>query len=399
MKTSRTLLSLLTVFLILAVVAGAVAWKVLRDEEPSAQARPDLPDTDGVQVASADQFGGAVVVEGAEVIQDTLWIHVIASGHAEPYRKSTVASRSSGIVMEVRVRENQRVQAGDVLVRLDTLEASLDLAQARAGLIQAQADYDERMLFSGNILPDEASRQELERIIRAASGLEQAEVNLLRAQMNMANTEVRAPFTGRIADLRAVEGAFLGSGAEVLTLAQLSPIKVEVNVGEADVVYMEAGRAARVRLSAYDGEVFDGRVESANPLLDLDARSARVTIVIPNTDERIRPGMWAEASIDARAYPGRVLVPREALLDRGEQRRPMVFMASGVGEDGQGTAEWRYVTPGLRNQTHVEILDHPETQSLRAGEIVLVDGHHTLGHQVRIRLVENVRVEGGRPGR
>ncbi len=399
MKTSRTLLSLLTVFLILAVVAGAVAWRVLTDEGPTAQARPDLPDTEGVEVESALQFGGAVVVEGAEVVQDTFWIPVVASGHAEAYRKSTVASRSAGIVMEVRVRENQRVEAGDVLVRLDTLEASLEYAQARAGLVQAQADFEERMLFSGDILPDEESRRELERIIRVASGLEQAEVNLLRAELTMANTEVRAPFAGRIADLRAVEGAYLGNGAEVLTLAQITPIKVEVNVGESDVVFIDAGRAARVRFSAFPGETFAGRVESVNPLLDLDARSARVTIVLPNTDERIRPGMWAEATIDARSYLDRVMVPREALLDRGEQRRPMVFMALGVDEEGNGTAEWRYVTPGLRNQTHVEIVDHPETQSLRPGEIVLVDGHHTLAHQVRIRLVENVAVAGGRPGR
>jgi membrane fusion protein, multidrug efflux system len=397
MKPSRTVLSLLTVFLILAVVGGAVAWKLFLADEETATARPDLPDTEGVEVASAQQFAGAVVVEGAEVVQDTLWINVVASGQAEAYRRSTVAARASGIVMEVRVRENQRVQAGELLVRLDTLEASLELAQARAGIIQARSDYEERMLFSGDVLQDEAARLEMERIIRAASGLDQAEVTLQRAQLSMANTEVRAPFTGRIADLLAVEGAFIGSGAEVLTLAQLSPIKVEVNVGEADIAFLDAGRQARIRLSGFPGENFTGSVESVNPLVDPESRSARVTLVLQNADERIRPGMWAQASLDARSYPNRILVPREALVER--DRRPVVFIANDLNEDGNGISEWRYVTPGFRNETHVEIIATEETQGLVAGEIVLVDGHHTLGHQVPIQLVENVAVAGGRPGR
>lgn len=396
MQLSRSVLSLLTVFLVLAVVGGGVVWKLMADEDASTADRPDLPDTEGVEVASAGQFGGAQPVRGEAVVQDTLWIHVVASGQAEAYRKSTVATRSSGIVMEVLVRENQRVGAGDLLVRLDTLEAAMEMAQARASMVQAEADFQERMLFSGDVL-DEQARLERERIIRASSGLDQAEVSLQRAELAMANTEVRAPFAGRVADLRVVEGAYLGGGAEALTLAQMSPIKVEVNVGEAEIAFLDAGRTARVRFAGLPGENFTGRVESVNPLVDPDTRSARVTLVMNNADERIKPGMYAWASLDARSYPDRVIVPREALVER--DRRPVVFMANSLDEEGNGVSEWRYVTPGHRNETHVEIVETDETQGLRPGEIVLVDGHHTLAHQVRIRLVENVVVAGGRPGR
>jgi len=396
MKLSRSVLSLLTVFLVLSVVGGAVVWKLMAEDDASTAARPDLPDTEGVEVQSAAQFGGALPVRGEAVVQDTLWIHVVASGQAEAYRRSTLATRGSGIVMEVRVRENQRVQAGELLVRLDTLEAAMEMAQARASMVQAQADFQERMLFSGDIL-DEQARLERERIIRASSGLDQAEVSIRRAELAMANTEVRAPFAGRVADLVAVEGAFLGGGAEVLTLAQMSPIKVEVNVGEAEIAFLDAGRAARVRFAGLPGESFTGRVESVNPLVDRETGSARVTLVLNNADERIKPGMYAWASLDARSYPDRIMVPREAVVER--DRRPVVFMANNVDEDGSGVSEWRYVTPGHRNETHVEIVATDETQGLRPGEIVLVDGHHTLAHQVRIRLVENVVVAGGRPGR
>jgi membrane fusion protein, multidrug efflux system len=274
MKLSRTVLSLLTVFLILAVVGApwrGSSWPTTRSPTT---VRPDLPDTEGVEVASAAS-SGAPSRRGEEVVQDTLWIHVVASGQAEAYRKSTVATPGfRGSSWRSGSGRTSGSRPATLLVRLDTLEASMELAQARARLVQAQADFQERMLFSGDILPDEEARLERERIIRAASGLDQAEVAIQRAQLAMANTEVRAPFAGRVADLRAVEGAFSGSGAEVLTLAQLSPIKVEVNVGEADVAYLDAGRAARVRFRLPDGEVFTGRVESVNPLVDPDAAEA-----------------------------------------------------------------------------------------------------------------------------
>jgi RND family efflux transporter MFP subunit len=396
MRASRTLRSLLTLLVILGGVGSVLAWRIQRDAPHESGPPPNLPDTTGVEVASAQAFGQRVPVRGVAVAQDTLWIHVVASGHAEAYRRSAVATRASGVIMGVAVRENQRVQAGDLLIQLDTLEAALDLAQARAGLVQAQADFAERMLFSGDLL-DPIAREERARIIRALSGLDQAEITLRRAESAWTHTQVRAPFSGRVADLRAMEGAFIGSGAEVLTLVQLSPIRVEVNVGAGEIGYLEQGRTARVRFAAIAGEQFVARVASVNPLVEPESGSSRVTLVLENPEERIKPGMFAWASLDARSYPDRILIPREALLERN--RRPMVFVASAHDDEGNGLSEWRYVTPGHRNETHVEILLSEGTAALRAGEIVLVDGHHTLAHQVPIRLVDNVAVSGGRPGR
>jgi RND family efflux transporter MFP subunit len=387
---------LLVVLLLVGAVGGALAWRLMGDDKSASAPPRDLPDVTGVDVASAQAFGQRVPVRGVSVEQDTLWIHVVASGQAEAFRRSVVATRASGIVMQVIARENQFVQAGDLLVRLDTLEASLDLAQARAALTQARADFEERMLFSGDVL-DPIARDERARIIRASSGLEQAEVAVRRAELGMENTQVRAPFAGRVANLHAVEGGFVASGSEVLTLVQLSPIRVDVNVGATELGYLEEGRTARIRFAAIPGEQFVARVASVNPVVDPESGSARVSLVLDNPGERIKPGMFAWASMDARSYPDRILIPREALLER--DRRPMVFMASGMDEEGNGFSEWRYVTPGQRNETHVEILLSDETSVLRAGEIVLVDGHHTLAHQVPIRLVDHVAAAGGRPGR
>jgi multidrug efflux pump subunit AcrA (membrane-fusion protein) len=111
--------------------------------------------------------------------------------------------------------------------------------------------------------------------------------------------------------------------------------------------------------------------------------------------------MYAEARLDAESLPDRILVPREAILDRnsGGDRRQIVFMARNLNERGEGIAEWRYVTTGQRNERWIEIVENEETFMLAPGEVVLVDGHHYLAHDTPIRLVENVFLAGGRPGR
>jgi membrane fusion protein, multidrug efflux system len=398
MKLSRTAVSLLTVLLIFVGVGVGVAWKILADDSEDGDAQAALPDTEGVQVESAEQFSPtqAQPVRGVEVIQDTLWVSVVAAGEAEAYRRSDVSTRTSGIVQRIHVREGQVVQAGALLVQLDTTEAAMDLAQARADLTSRQVDFEVAMLGQGDLLNPE-ERADRERILRATTGLDNAEVALRRAEMELEWTRVRAPFTGRVANLEAVEGSFLSSGGEVLTLVQLDPIKVEVNVLEAEMAYLQEGRRATLQFPAFPGERLQGRIETINPVVDPETRSSRVTVVLSNPDHRIRPWMYARVTLEAQSYPDRVLVPRDAVVER--DRRQVVFMIRNMDEQGRGVSEWRYVTTGRRNEEFVEIVPHEETSMLSPGEIVLVDGHHYLAHDWPVQLVENVAQAGGRPGR
>jgi HlyD family secretion protein len=400
MKLPRGVLSLLTVLVVLLVLGGVAGWRVLseRAAEEAAEAAPtDVTSTEGVDVSSAALFSTVQPVTGVAVVQDTLWIRVVASGTAEANRQSVVATRSAGVVERVLVGESDQVDAGAVLVQLDTLEAALELAEARAALESLENQFEARAL-AGGVITDPQIRAERERNIRIQLGMTAAETRLERAEVAMELTRVTAPFAGRVADLEAVEGQFLGTGAEVLTLVQLDPIRVQAEVLEADLSYLSEGRRASVTFTAFPNESFEARVESVNPLVDVATRSGRVTLVLPNPGGRILPGMYARASLDAQSYTNRILIPREAVVERGTPPREVVFMASGLNDQGEGLAEWRYVTTGLRNESVVEIVSAETTSMLEPGEIVLVDGHHYLAHDTPVRLVDNVFLSGGRPG-
>jgi RND family efflux transporter MFP subunit len=294
----------------------------------------------------------AIPVQGTPAARGTLVVAVGAAGQAEAWKRAIVTAQVTG----------------------------------RMARFREQTLFDER-------ITDAATREERAKVARAKSGLEAAEVRLRKAQLDLQRTRLGSPFAGRIADVKVTPGQWVQQGAELMTVVDLDPIRVEVQVLESEVGFLAPGRVARVSFAAFPAEPFTGRVETINPVVESGTRTARVTVLVPNPQGRILPGMYARVSLDARRFENRVLVPRTAILER--DRRTMLFVYDG--DDRGGLAKWRYVTTGLQNESQVEIVPSEETDSVAPGETVLTDGHYTLIHDARVRLVDDVKKAGGRP--
>jgi membrane fusion protein (multidrug efflux system) len=395
MTRSRILLVLAGGLVIIAAGTGAYL-KFFAGQSSAQGAAADStaqrPDVSATETFSTDV---AIPVEGAKVVRDTLVISVSAAAAAAAERDSRILAQVAGRVTAVTVRDNDRVRTGQLLVAIDTTEYALGLARAQANLARTQASFRELTLFDDQIA-DTAVRNERARVARAKSGLAEAEVAVREADLQLQRTEVTAPFDGRAASVRVMPGQTVRVGDELVTVVDLNPIRVVVQVLESEVGLLAPGRRAVVSFAAFPGEEFVGRVETINPVVEADTRTANVTVTIPNPDNRILPGMYARVALEARKFPNRILVPRAAVLER--DRRTMLFVFQGDGEGATtGLAKWRYVTTGLANDSLVEIVPNPETEMVQPGEIVLTDGHYTLIHDARVRLVPNVEAAGGRP--
>ncbi|RMH14141.1 MAG: efflux RND transporter periplasmic adaptor subunit, partial [Gemmatimonadetes bacterium] len=335
MNFSNRTLGLLTAVLVLGAAGGGVYLKLNAGTGEAAGAGPgpaEESEGDPGATSAAEQFSTTVAqpVTGAPAVLDTLWITVRASGQAVASRQAAVTPRVEGRVVAVYVRENEPVRRGQRLLQIDTTEYALEVARARADVLDKQAAYQRLIAFDEELPPEE--RAERARLARTRSGLEQAEVSLRQAQLNLERTTVRAPFEGRVADLVAVPGQWVEATQEVLKVVDLDPIRVDVNVLEAELGGLTEGRHGTVTFAAFPGERFRGRVVSVNPLVDEQSRTGRVTLLLDNPDGRIKPGMFADVTLDAQAYPDRVLIPRAALLER--DGRPMVFVYKPDGRYG-----------------------------------------------------------------
>ena len=395
MSNSRRLIGSFIVFIVIAGIVGGAWWRISKAGGSDGETA-EIDDGDRPEVSATGTFSTSVAipVSGAEAIRNTLVISVSAAAQAAPEREAPLAARVSGRITRLYVHENQAVEAGALLAVIDSTEYQLNVADATARLAQAEATYRETILFDDEI-QDAEVRAERDRVARAKSGFDQAQVALEQAQFQLARTKIVAPFAGRVASIEFVEGQEANVGDRLLTVIDLNPIKVEVQVLESEVGYLAPGRTATILFSAFPDDVFTGTVETINPVVEQGTRTARVTVRVPNPDGRILPGMYARVSIEAREFPDRLMVPRAAILER--DRRDMLFVFDPDGAQGEGLAKWRYVTTGLMNDSLVEIVENPETDMVEPGEIVLTDGHYTLIHDARVRLVENVRAAGGRP--
>jgi membrane fusion protein (multidrug efflux system) len=383
MTRSRLIASIVGGIVLVAAAAGAY-FKFLAPRgsagEASATSAENRPPVSASETFATDV---AIPVEGAMVVKDTLVVSVSAAAQAAARREAKILALVAGQVTRVVAHDNELVQTGQLLLAIDTTDYALGLARAQANLARAQASFRELTLFDDKI-EDAAVRAERERVARAKSGLAEAEVGVREAEVQLARTRVTAPFAGRAASVKVVPGQTVRVGDELVTVVDLNPVKVDVQVLESEVGLLAAGRRATVSFAAFPGETFSGRIETINPMVDRDTRTAKVTVSIPNPNGRILPGMYARVALEARKFPDRILVPRAAVL---------VF----EGEGSTGLAKWRYVTTGLSNDSLVEIVPNAETEMVQPGEIVLVDGHYTLIHDARVRLVDNVRAAGGRP--
>jgi HlyD family secretion protein len=384
---------------VVVVVIGALATAIffrIRGAEgaESGDGTAAVPEGGADSVSAGRTFDTSlpIPVEGAVVVRDTLVISVSAAAEAAAAKRAPLLAQVQGPVTRLLVRENARVGAGQLLMEIDTTDYALGVQRARAALAKAEATFRELTLFDQQI-QDEAVRQERERIARAKSGLADAELQLQEATIQLERTRVRAPFAGRVASVKVVEGQVARTGDELMTVVDLNPLKVEVQVLEGEVPLLSQGSRASITFAAFPGETFSGRIETINPVVERESRTARVTVTIPNSDGRILPGMYAQVSLEARKFPDRVLVPRSAVLER--DRRTMLFVFEGEGD--VGLAKWRYVTTGFANDSVIEIIPNEDTQMVEPGERVLTDGHNTLIHDARVRLVQSVQAEGGRP--
>ncbi len=433
-------------FLFIIVILGGVGTAVyLRIQKEKAE-ETDGSSTDAAQVTAGDRdaaveglFRGIdpLPVRATPTVHGILVQTVHAEGRAQPLRRVDVVSQVSGILNRLRVKEGDYIRAGQILMDLDQVEYQLALENARADYLRSQADYAanyeerdtvereglqvpqptmdpqayaeverrfqqaERQLQNNQMSKEEFDSIELEymtaRILAGyeRGNIQQAEltrsrITLQRAQRDLDLTMVKAPFSGWVADMQVAEGQYIGGSTPLLTLLDLSRIRVVVDVLESEIAPLRSGRRAEVTFTALKGETFEGIVISVNPIINSQTRTGKVRLELDNPEGRITAGMFARARIFSRDIEDVLMVPHESIVERDD--RTLVFaVVESEDEDSPDIVKWRYVILGESNDTHVIVLptDDPHA-GVSDGMLVCIEGHVSLQHDSPVVLTEVV---------
>ena len=391
------------------------------------------------------------IVELSKVAQTTIVETVSATGKIQPEIEVKISSEVSGEVIALPIKEGQQVKKGDLLVRInpDLYESGVNrsvasmsttkagLSQADAQVKEAKANYDRnKKLFDKGII----SKSEWDRIVSAYEvavankqsayyQVQSASATVTEAKDNLGRTTIYAPADGTVSLLNVelgerVLGTQQMAGTEILRIANLNNMEVEVDVNENDIVKVSIGDSANIEVDAYLKREFKGIVtsisNSASSTLTADqVTNFKVKVRIlkesyqdllegkPENFSPFRPGMTATVDIITKRKENITAVPISAVVikdDTTSVKKDIVAELEKKEQEQKGTApksdkkyecvfvkvgdkaKLRVVKTGIQDDTNIEIIS-----GLKSGEEIIIGPYTTVSKD----LVSNdkVRVE------
>ena len=367
-------------------------------------------------------------VEVKEIQKMNITETVAATGKIQPEIEVKISSEVSGEIIELPVKEGQQVTKGDLLVRInpDLIQSALTQSQAslqnvKAGLAQAEAsqkmaelNYNRnKPLFDKGVISKSDWDQTVSdyeiaqaNVKSAYYSVQSASANVKQSRDNLERTTIYAPITGTISSLSVelgerVVGTAQMAGTEIMRVADLGNMEVEVDVNENDIVKIDIGDSTNVEVDAYLKTQFKGQVteiaNSAESNLTADqVTNFKVKVRIlessyhnltegkPESYSPFRPGMTATVDVITNSKPNVLGVPISAIViknDTTTTRKPG-DVPSAVTDDKQfecvyvkkgDEAKLRVIETGIQDDTNIEI-----TSGLQEGEEVIVGPYNTV---------------------
>ena len=300
------------------------------------------------------------------VVEDTATGGRAWDGTVEAVREAVLSAQTSARVTAVDADVNDRVVAGQTLLRMTVVEqqAGVDAARAQLRAAEASALEAERQYqrFAALAKDNYVSRAQLDQT-RAARDAANAARDAARAQLSSAGqnadyTTVRAPYAGIVSARRVEPGETVNPGQPLLTVYAPDDLRIEVRVPQSAAEAIRTHPGARVLFD--DGTVLDAREVVVHPAADPDSHSVRVRVLLPRMDVPVAPGSTAKVVFPIRGDGRTLRVPAASVLRRGE------LTAVYVVKDGRVLL--RQLRLGTSEGGMVEVLS-----GLRAGDVVVRD--------------------------
>ncbi len=395
MKRIKSLL----VFLLVVGLAGLGGYRIWQAYDQQ----------NAVKAKDAAKKGGArvVSVRVTEARKGAIQQELLLAGALKPKELVEVNAKVTGRVEKLNFQTGDRVKLGDLIALLDDEElaqqvnrasaslkvASAAAAQREAELANSRADLARyEALFREGLVPkrDLEAHQTAARVVESQLELARAQQAQATAELNelkirRQQTRIVAPMSGWVARRHVDVGALVNPATPILTLVNLSIMVTVASVPEREVGALRVGMPAEVHLDAFGDQRFNGHVARISPVLDAATRSALVEIEIPNPEGRLKAEMFARVKLNTASTRQTVLIPREALVYRGQQ--PGVYI---VREGADTTPEFRAIDTGTMQGDLVEALTNiqPGTRIVATGASMLTEGD-------RIRVIGEGKGQGG----
>ncbi len=361
-------------------------------------------------------FGGGggprvpMTVEVGNVKKGDLSAHLTVVGNLIADQTVDVAPKTGGRLERVTVQLGDRVRRNQVLAKIEDREIVEQVRQAEAALEVSKATIRQREadlkvtevnfersknLYGRQLLAKQALDDAESRYLAAEAQLDlskaqqgQTESRLDELKINLQNTNVISPVDGFVSKRTMDPGAMVSQNIPIASVVDISKLRLVANVIEKDLRLVNVGDKAVVEVDAYPGEKFYGKIARVSPVLDPSTRTAPMEVEVPNSENKLKPGMYARINLTIEDLKGILVAPKNSIVDFDSKRgvwRP----------NDENRAKFFAVELGIEDADQIEI-----KSGLKEGDRIVTTGATAVKNndQLVIAGADGARGGGGRGG-
>jgi membrane fusion protein (multidrug efflux system) len=297
----------------------------------------------------------AIPVEVTTVIKGDISAYFTGTASLEAEGEAKVVAKVGGVVKDILVEEGDRVKAGQVLAQLDDEKLVLDLAEARARLMQLESEFKRnQQLHQKRIVSTEVFER-----VKSDFEMQKAKVGMAKLMKDYAS--IRAPIGGVVAERMIKKGNMLPQNEACFKITDFDPLLAVLHVPEKEMSKLKKEQTAVLSVDALPNAEFSGKIERISPVVDPGTGTFKVTVTVTDKKRILKPGMFSRVRIVYDRHIDTLLLPKDAVLIEGNES--VVFVVT------DKKVQRKIVEIGYINTTHMEI-----KSGLKAGDTVVQTG-------------------------
>ena len=303
-------------------------------------------------------------VSAAEAKSEVVPNLLTAVGSLVAVHQVDVSADVNGRVTAIKFEPGTRVEAGTQLVQLFDAPEQGDLANYKAQATVAQLSLERAKQLASRQFGPQAT------VDTAQAAYDQAQAGIAKTEALISQKLVRAPFAGDLGMRKVEVGQYLTAGTAIVSLTDLSELWANFTVTEKDSGSLKVGQVVRLKVDAYPGRTFEGKITTIEPQISTDTRNIRVQATIANPEKILKPGMFVTTTVVLPEKPAVITVP-ETAVDYTLYGDSVFVITEKKEEDGKTSlsAVRTFVQTGNRVEGRVEIV-----KGLKVGDKVVALG-------------------------
>lgn len=329
-------------------------------------------DSDKIKVEIDSNIVDAIILK-----KEVFYKELVSNGKLVALQKTDLRFETQGKLLKIYKHNGSYVSKNGTIASLDAKKAYRDLDLAKLDLKKAKILLDQQLIGHGfSPTKTDSVPAEIMTVAKISSGYSSAEINLQKAQNEINNLDMKAPFSGKVANIEKQIFEDVSASEDFCSLIDDSKFLVEFTILEGELNQIRIGEKVVVTPFSLKNE-YQGSIKEINPVVDENGM-IKVKAVIINNDHKLMEGMNVDVRI-RRSVPNQLIVPKDAVVIRDDLE--VLFRYT------HGIAYWTYIKIIDENSEYYDVIANKDrSATLKAGDTIIVTNNLNLAHESKVKI-------------